>query len=388
MARFGNFNKTILLAVMLLVAIGLVMVTSSSSILAMKKYNNSLYFGTRQILWICMGLAAMFITMKVDFRKYTQLAVPLLAISLVSLILVMVIGTEVNGAKRWIRIAGFSFQPSEFSKLVFVIFMAYTVTKKGEKIKDLVYGFTPPIMVLGVFAVLLEFQHDLGSAVVLALITIITLFVGGARFKHISLLGLLALPILYKLITGSGYRLRRIMTFLDPWEDPTGKGFQIVQSFIALGSGGPLGVGLGEGRQKLFYLPEAHTDFIFAVIGEELGFVGAITIITLFVILLWQGIQVALKTDDTFGRYLAVGITSMITLQAAMNLAVVSGLMPTKGLALPFISYGGSGLMVNLAAVGILLNISKHRRAERAPRRAGLWHLKPSHEASAPQGAV
>lgn len=375
MARSSNFNKTILMVVLLLVGIGVVMVTSSSSILAMKRYNNSFYFGARQLFWVGLGLIAMLITSRVDFRKYYRLAVPLLLVSFVSLIAVLVIGTEVNGARRWIRLAGFNIQPSELAKFAFIIFMAYLVTKKGNRLKDLVYGFTPPMVILGTFAILLMLQPDLGSSVILAMITVIILFVGGARLHHIASLGLLAIPVLYKLITGSAYRRRRMLAFLNPWDDPTGTGFQIVQSFIALGSGGPLGVGLGEGRQKLFYLPEAHTDFIFAVIGEELGFVGVITIIALFLVFLWQGIQVALKADDDFGRYLAVGITAMISLQAALNLAVVSGLMPTKGLALPFISYGGSGLVVNLAAVGILLNISKHRRTERTPRKR-LWFLK------------
>ncbi|MDH4100111.1 MAG: putative lipid II flippase FtsW [Nitrospirota bacterium] len=382
MVRFGNANKTILTVVLLLVGIGVVMVTSSSSIIAMKRYNNSFYFGARQLFWVGLGLVAMLITSRIDFRKYYRLAVPLLAVSFVSLIAVLIIGVEVNGARRWIRLFGFNIQPSELAKFSFIIFMAYLVTKKGNRIKDLVYGFAPPMVILGAFGILLMLQPDLGSSVILAMITIVILFVGGARLHHIASLGLLAIPVMYKLITGSAYRRRRILAFLNPWDDPTGSGFQIVQSFIALGSGGPLGVGLGEGKQKLFYLPEAHTDFIFAVIGEELGFIGAITIIALFLVFLWQGVQVALKSDDDFGRYLAVGITTMISLQAALNLAVVSGLMPTKGLALPFISYGGSGIVVNLAAVGILLNVSKHRRMEREPRRR-LWLLKQEQQEAA-----
>lgn len=368
MTRFGNFNKTIFTVVLVLAAIGVVMVTSSSSILAMKKHSNSFFFGGRQLIWISIGLAVMAAAFYCDYRNYYRFALPILAVSFLSLVLVLVVGTEVNGARRWIRVPGFNFQPSEFAKLAFVIYMAYMVTRKADRIKDMVYGFAPPIMILGVFGILLMLQPDLGTAVVLAMVTVTILFIGGAKLTHIASLGLLALPVLYKLISGSAYRRRRILAFMDPWEDPTGTGFQIVQSFIALGSGGIGGVGLGEGKQKLFYLPEAHTDFIFAVVGEELGFVGAITVIALFVVFLWQGIRVALKTDDDFGRYLAVGITAMISLEAVLNLAVVSGMMPTKGLALPFISYGGSGLLVNLAAVGILLNISRHRRLERVAR--------------------
>jgi cell division protein FtsW len=279
------------------------------------------------------------------------------------LVLIPGIGGSGGGASRWLRLPGFSLQPSEMAKIALVIYMAYSLDKKQEKVKFFSTGFLPYMVVLALLLLLLLKQPDLGSAVTLGMVAIVMLFAAGTRPTYIISMLLLALPFLYFLVMNVDYRRRRILAFLNPWEDPSSSGFQIIQSWIAFGAGGVLGQGLGEGKQKLFYLPEAHTDFILSVVGEELGLAGVLVIGSMFFLLVWRSIRVALGAEDTFGRFLAFGIAVLLGIEAFVNMAVVTGLLPTKGLALPFISYGGSSLIISLFAVGIVLNISSRMRS-------------------------
>jgi cell division protein FtsW len=249
-------------------------------------------------------------------------------------------------------------------KLALVLFVAYALTKKGEQIKEFLRGFLPVIAIAGVMVLLVILEPDMGTAVFMGILTMVILFVGGARLSYLLALPVVAAPALYLFITRFSYGSRRLMAFLHPWEDMQGVGFQIVQSFVALGSGGPWGVGLGDGKQKLFFLPAAHTDFILAILGEEAGFIGVMVVICLFALLIWRGVRISLKTEDAYGAHLAIGLSCMIALQVIINMAVVLGLLPTKGLTLPFISYGGTSMVANLVAVGLLLSISARRRQE------------------------
>lgn len=259
---------------------------------------------------------------------------------------------------RWLKIQSVSFQPSEFAKLGLIIFLAYFLTKKDEKIRSFSFGFLPTVLLSGLVVVLVAKEPDLGAALFLSAMVFLLLFVSGARVIYLTGALLLTIPVVYYLFMSVGYRYKRLMSFIRPWEDPTGTSFQIIQSFLSFGSGGLFGLGLGEGRQKLFFLPAPHTDFIFSVIGEELGLVGAIMVVLLFFVFTVRGIQIGFSLDDRFGAYLALGVTLMISLQAVINMAVVLGLLPTKGLTLPFISYGGTSLITNLVGVGILLHLS------------------------------
>lgn len=252
----------------------------------------------------------------------------------------------------------FTFQPSELGKLALLIFIAYSLAKKGDRIKEFLQGFLPVIGISGIMILLVIIEPDMGTAIFMGLLTMILLFIGGTRFSYLLTVPLIAAPGLYFFITHFQYGYRRLTAFLHPWEDVQGMGFQIIQSFVALSSGGLWGVGLGDGRQKLFFLPAAHTDFILAILGEEMGFIGIMVIILLFALLIWRGVKIAFRTEDTFGAHLAMGITAMIALQVIINMGVVLGLLPTKGLTLSFISYGGTSVVVNLVAVGILMNIS------------------------------
>jgi cell division protein FtsW len=287
--------------------------------------------------------------------------VPLLFLCGLLLLLVFVpgLGNKAGGASRWIRLPGISIQPSELAKLGLVLYMAHSLAKKKEKIQTFKFGFVPYMVLLAVLLGMVLAQPDLGSAVTMVVVAFCMLLVAGTRWRHIVSVVVLTLPFLYFLVMNVDYRRRRIMAFLDPWDDPTGTGFQIIQSWIAFGTGGWLGNGLGEGKQKLFFLPEAHTDFIFSVVGEELGFIGVLVVTAMFLLLVLRGIRTALYAPDDFGRYLAFGLTILIGLEAFTNIAVVLGMLPTKGLALPFVSYGGTSLLTTLIAMGILLNISR-----------------------------
>jgi len=355
-----EFDTTILLLAVVLTCLGVVMVYSSSSIVAAKRYSDGFYFLKRQGIFALLGFAVMAVAMQIDYHRLRPLAVPFLlgCVALMVLVLIPGISSRAGGASRWIRLPGFSLQPSELAKLGLVFYMAHSLAKKKEKIKSFKFGFIPYMVVLALLLLLLLLQPDLGSAITLGGVAMVMLLVAGTRLVYLASLGILSVPFLYFLVMDVAYRRKRILAFLNPWKDPTNTGFQIIQSWIAFGTGGLFGNGLGEGKQKLFYLPEAHTDFIFSVIGEELGFIGVFVIAALFLLLVTRGFRAALHAPDDFGRYLAFGLTLLLGLEAFVNIGVVMGMLPTKGLALPFLSYGGTSLLTSLAAVGVLLNIS------------------------------
>ncbi len=359
-----DYDHTILVLAVALTCFGMVMVYSSSSVMALGKYQDGFYFLKRQGLFAAAGFILLAGLMRVDYHRLRSVAVLGLLGSALALLLVLVpgIGVEVNGASRWIRLPGFNFQPAEAVKLAMVCYVAHSLAKKQDKLKTFTLGILPYMIVLALLLVLLLLQPDLGSALTLAIVAGLMLMAAGTRISHLFYILLLSLPFLYYAVWHVAYRRRRIMAFLDPWQDPTNTGFQIIQSLIAFGRGGIFGNGLGEGKQKLYYLPEAHTDFIFSVVGEELGFAGVLVITAMFLMLVIRGFRTALQAPDDFGRHLAFGISTLLGLEAFMNIGVVMGLLPTKGMALPFVSYGGTSLLVTMAAVAILLNISSQTR--------------------------
>ncbi|MGB9627918.1 MAG: putative lipid II flippase FtsW, partial [Thermodesulfobacteriota bacterium] len=346
----------------MLVGIGIVMVYSTSAILAGDRFGDSYYFLKRQLLFAGVGFILMILMIFFNHEVLKKFAYPILIFSILLLIAVLIpgIGHRAGGAMRWIRIQSFSFQPSEFAKLGLIIFMAYFLTKKEEKIRSFSFGFLPTLLLSGLVIALIVKEPDFGAALFLAVMVFLLLFVSGARVIYIASAILISTPIIYYFLTHAPYRYKRLISFIRPWEDPTGTSFQIIQSFLSFGSGGLFGLGLGEGRQKLFFLPAPHTDFIFSVIGEELGLVGALIVVLLFFILTLRGIQISISLEDRFSAYLALGITLMISLQTVINMGVVLGLLPTKGLTLPLVSYGGTSLITNLVGIGILLRLSTH----------------------------
>jgi cell division protein FtsW len=356
------FDFPILLVVLILMGLGIVMVYSSSAILAADRFRDSLYFLKKQALFGTGGVLLMLVVMNLNYHVWQKLAYPVLGLSFLLLALVLLVGTKAGGSTRWLQIGPLSFQPSEFSKLALVIFLSYFLIKKGERIKAFQFGFLPAIVISGTMILLVVNQPDFGVALFLGIMAVVMLFVGGTRLSYIFSLVLLGIPAVYYLIVKVPYRLQRIMSYLNPWNDPQGASFQIVQSFMAFGAGGVFGSGLGQGKQKLFFLPAPHTDFIFSVVGEEMGLIGAIIILGLYLVFTVRGVQVSLGAPDEFGTYLGLGITCLISLQTIINMGVVLGLLPTKGLTLPFISYGGTSLVMSLVSVGILLNISSHAR--------------------------
>jgi cell division protein FtsW len=361
-----NYDITLLFSVLFLVGIGIVMVYSASSALALKNFSSDYYFLKRQAFFSLMGMIALVVCGHIPLSVYRSLAYPLLATALILLLLVPFsnLGVTAGGAKRWLSIMSFSFQPAEIARLAMVIYLAYSMSKKQENIKDFSIGFLPHLIVLSLFTGLILLQPDFGSVVILATITWILLFVGGVRLRYLLSFVLLILPIVYYVLVNADYRLRRITSFLDPWQYPTEDGYQIIHSLMAFGTGGVWGTGIGKGYQKLFYLPEPHTDFIFSVIGEELGLVGILIIIALYALILWRGISIARNAGDAFSVFMATGITAAILLQVCVNMCVTLGLVPTKGLTLPFLSYGGTSLLVNMASIGILMNIGARHAAK------------------------
>ena len=356
-----GYDYMILIPVILLIALGLVIVYSASSHLAEHRLGDSYFYLKRQGMFCVAGVILMILAKNIPCALYAKFVYPLLIISASLLILLFLpgIGHKVGGASRWLPLAGgFSFQPSELVKFTLAIYMAYSMAKKGSDMESFSKGLLPHLLMAGLFMLLIVLQPDLGTAIIIGCWLAIVLFVGGVKFWHLlSLLSLSSL-IVWQLIVHAEYRMQRWLAFLNPWEDPHGIGFQIIHSFLAFGSGGIFGSGLGNSKQKLFYLPEAHTDFVLSIVGEELGFLGVAVIIILFGILIMRGIKVALNAKDLYSSYLALGLICLIGLQAAINMGVVMGLLPTKGLTLPFISYGGSALVLNLISIGILLNIS------------------------------
>lgn len=361
MARRLESDRILFGAVVILVLFGALMVFSASAVLASERFGSSYYFLVRQLVWAGVGLAAMVGAMHFDYRRLANPHVVFPALGLQSVLLVAVLFADrSHNAHRWLRFGPASFQPSELSKLVLVVFLAYFLSVRQGALNDWKHTLMPIGLVSGISVALVVKEPDLGTSLALVMIVAAMLFAAGLRVAYFVYGALAAIPILYLLVFQVGYRQRRVMAFLDPYSDPLGKGFQIIQSFIAVGTGGIDGMGLMEGRQKLFYLPEPHTDFIFAVIGEELGFIGAVLVLGLFGVILWRGLRAAAGTPDEFGRLLAAGLTVMLVGQALVNISVVLGLLPTKGIPLPLVSYGGSSLVMSLLAAGILLNISQH----------------------------
>lgn len=358
---FGNDHMLLTITVIIL-AVGIVMVTSAGYMIASGKFGDGFYYTKRQGISMLIGLTFMFIFSRINPQFWKNGAAVVMGIGLLLMALVFVpgIGVELGGSRRWIRMpVGFFLQPSELIKYALIIFFAHSLAKKGDTIKAFTVGFLPHLLVIAIVIFLLLIQPDFGSAVIITTVGFLMMFVAGVRFQHLAGCCVLALPFLIHVGMSAQYRLSRLKSFLDPWSDPLSSGFQIIQSLVAFGCGGTWGAGVGKGIQKLFYLPQPQSDFIFSVIGEELGLLGVVSIITLFCALIVKGFMISIRSQDPFNRYLAFGITSLIGLQALLNMAVAMGLLPTKGLPLPLISLGGTSMIVNLAGIGILMAVSQ-----------------------------
>ena len=352
----------LLLVTLLLVTIGTVMIYSSSSILATEKFRDGQFFLKKQIFFLFLGLGVMVLTTRIPYYKLRKLAWPGIAASGILLCALWIphLGIRAGGAVRWLNLGVFSFQVSEMVKVALILFLAHFLTEKVNHVREFSQGMLVPLGVMGGLVGLILLQPDFGTTVILALITFLMIYLAGGRLLHLGGMIAMFIPVALWLLLHKSYRLARLTVFLDPWKDPRHSGFQIIQSLISFGSGGPFGVGIGDGMQKLFYLPEPHTDFILSVIAEESGFIGVGLILFLYIILIVRGFQISLKAPDLFGNLMGAGLTMMLALEAFINIAGVMGLIPLKGLALPFLSYGGTSLMMSLMAVGILLNISSY----------------------------
>ena len=360
MAKRISVDRWLFAVTLLLVFIGLIMVFSASAVMAKERYGSPYTFLVRQALWAAGGMLAMLIAMKVDYRRYKHPAFVYSLLGATTLMLISVFFLDrAHNTHRWIHWGAFSFQPSELAKPALIFFLAYFLECRTKSMEDWRNTLLPAIVPTLVFLGLIVFQPDLGTAIACAAITVCILFVAGMQLRYFGYAFLASIPALYVLIFHVSYRRDRILAFLNPYSDPQKTGFHIIQSMIAVSTGGITGLGLMEGKQKLFYLPEPHTDFIYAVTSEEFGLLGAVFLAALFAIFLWRGLRTAIKVDDVFARYVAVGITSMVVLQACINISVVLGMMPTKGIPLPLVSYGGSSLFITLACIGVLLNITQ-----------------------------
>jgi len=349
-----------LLAVLALVGLGMVMVYSSSAVFAAARYGSATFFLERNLVYLTVGLVALYVGWRLDYGFYHRVSYPMLAGIFLLLLALLVpgLGTRVDGATRWFHIAGVSLQPSEPAKFALVVYLAYSLAKKRDSVKLFSVGFLPHLCVAGLMGILVLRQPDLGTAAILGLVTLLLLFVAGTKLSYIVVSLLAAAPLAYQLIVGTPWRLRRLLAFLDPWAYRQDAGYQISESLISIGSGGLYGLGLGDGKQKLFFLPAAHTDFVFAIVGEELGLVGMAAVVALILVVVVRGLRAALRARDLFGTYLAFGITSVFGFQALLHIAVVLGLVPTKGITLPLVSYGGSALVTMMFCMGVLLNIA------------------------------
>ncbi len=361
MARKLYPDKWLFLATVGLALFGLVMVYSASAITAQKENGSQFYYVAKQGMWTGIGLVVMFIAMRLDYTWLRNRRVVYGLLIVTVMMLLVVFGfSPINGARRWIKIGKFSIQPSEISKLALTIFLAHFLEQRAGEEGSLLKTFLPCAFVTGALAVLVVAEPDLGTAMMLAVIFLVVIYTAGARILHLAMAAAPALVGLAGLLLFVPWRIRRMTAFLDPWADPQGSSYQVVQSLIAVGSGGAHGLGFAQGKQKLFFLPFAHSDFIFAVVGEELGLAGALGVVLLFGLFLWRGVRTALRAPDRFGMLLSLGLVTGIVAQAMFNISVVLALVPTKGIPLPFISYGGSSMVPTLAAVGILLNISQY----------------------------
>jgi cell division protein FtsW len=363
MAKKLSPDRTLFVVTIGLISFGLVMLYSASAVVAHEAHRSSYFFLIKQLVWASLGLVIMMILMRMDYRKLNR---PVIVYGFLAATIVLLIGVlftpPLKNAHRWIRFGLLSFQPSEMAKLSLVLTLAYLLEKKSERIDDFFGGLFPPIVVTGSLAFLVLIEPDFGTASCLVFIGVCLFFISGAPLRYMVGLGMVAMPLIYGLVFQVQYRRQRMLAFLDPFEDPLGRGFQIIQSLIAVGTGGIIGAGFMRSQQKLFYLPEPHTDFIYAVIGEELGLVGAVAVIGAFSVLLWRGLVIAERAPDLFGKFLAGGLTAVVVGQAFINMGVTLGLLPTTGIPLPFISAAGCSLVTSMAAVGLLLAISQHAR--------------------------
>jgi len=347
----------------ILISVGIVMIYSTSAIYALETMGESAYYLKRHLAYVFIGLVCSFFVMSIDYLKFRKMAKPLLLFSAFLLVLLLVpgFGKQIGGARRWFRFGFLSFQPSELAKFAMIVYVADFLARKKSDLASFRYGFLPVLLVMLSISFLILIQPDLGTVLAITGICFILFFVGGIKITHMLSFILASLPMMYILIFSVPYRRKRILAFLNPWSDPHGSGFQIIQSLVALGSGGLCGLGLGQGKQKLLYLPAAYTDFIISIIGEELGFIGTAAILGLFVFFLIQAVKISLKASDSFAQLLSFGLISCLTIEAIVNLGVVTSLLPTKGLPFPFISYGGTSLVFNMIYVGLILNIGRGR---------------------------
>ena len=365
MARKLKIDRVLFTATLLLVCVSVVMVYSASAVLALERFQQPYLFLTKQALWSALGIAVLVVAMRVDYRTYRNETFIWSLLGLVVLMLVAVLfSAPVNGTRRWFGIGGLGIQPSEMAKVACVFFTALMLERRMHRIDDLSYSLVPIALIVGLVVALVLLQPDFGTSISLALVVAVMVFAAGLHYRYFVGLALIALPAIYIVLVAAPYRRRRLLAFWDPWADPLGDGFQIIQSLVAVGTGGVFGRGLMGGVQKLFYLPEPHTDFIYAVISEELGLIGATAILLCFCVIAWRGLRIAARAEDTFGSFVALGLTTMIAAQAFVNISVVLGLMPTKGIPLPLVSFGGSSLLINLLGMGVLLNISQHETSE------------------------
>ncbi|MGE0450051.1 MAG: putative lipid II flippase FtsW [Vicinamibacterales bacterium] len=361
MARKLKSDRVLFLATVGLVCLSIVMVWSASAVVAMERYQQPYLFLTKQLMWALLGLAVLWGVMGVDYRRYREPSFLWTSLGIVTLCLIAVLfSPPVNNARRWFSIGGLGIQPSELAKVVAILFIAALLEKRMHRINELGYALLPIGFVVGVLMLLILLEPDFGTSMSLALIAAVMVFAAGLNYMYVAGAGLLLIPLAAFVMLGADYRRRRLLAFLHPWDDPLGDGFQLIQSLIAVGTGGVTGRGLMQGVQKLFYLPEPHSDFIYAVISEELGLIGATIVLLCFCLITWRGLRVALRAPDTFGALLALGLTTMVAIQALVNMSVVLGMLPTKGIPLPFVSAGGSSLLINLLGMGVLLNVSRH----------------------------
>lgn len=358
--REKSFDVTLLVSVLILTSIGLLMVYSTSSVYSLETYGDPSHFLKLHSLYLFAGLSIMVLLISIDYRMLRKLVYPAYFLVLIMLFLVLVpsIGKEVGGARRWLTAGPLAFQPSEIAKFVIILYLAHSLAKKRQKLDNFFVGFVSHTVFAGSYIALIFLEPDFGGSAIILTLLVLMMFIGDVRFRYLIPLGAAAVIFTVLAVMSRGYRLDRISSFLNPWSDPLGSGYQAVQSFIAFGLGGVYGTGLGDSTQKLFFLPQAHTDFIFSIIGEEFGFIGVLVVIMLFLFILYRSLKIASKAPDLFGRYLVCGFIFLITLQAGINMAVSVGLFPTKGLTLPFISYGGTSLVSCLSAIGVILNVS------------------------------
>ena len=361
MARKLKSDKVLFMATLLLVCSSIVMVYSASALVALERYKQADFFLTKQVMWAVLGVAVLAVVMRIDYRAYRNEGFVWGLLGAVGLLLVAVLfSPPVNGTRRWFGIGGLGIQPSELAKIAAVFFTALMLERRMHRIDEVSYSLLPIGIVSGALVLLIMLQPDFGTSVALLMIVGVMIFAAGLNYRYLVGALLVAAPALYVLMVSAPYRRRRLEAFWDPWKYALDAGFQAVQSQIAVGTGGIFGLGLMGGVQKLFYLPEPHTDFIYAVISEELGFIGATGVLICFGVIAWRGLRVATLAEDSFGSFLALGFTTMIAVQAFINMSMVLGLLPTKGIPLPLMSFGGSSLLINMLGMGVLLNISQH----------------------------